>query len=412
MNLFLKWHRNDPVSQKELDRNNGIEKTQGNRNPFIDYPELVEYIWGNKKGQTVKLASLCSAYTGDCTGGGESDAATLYYPDRYTTLNIGECTVGQTTTHAITVSGANITGNVTFSLSGAHATYFTVSPTTITAAQANASQPVAIIYKPTKAGNHTASLVVTSAVGEFDAFEMPITATAVANQSGENPDSGPTDVPAGDYYKLTAALTDYSGIYLIVNEGKGVMLDGSKSDALSSANTMGVTISNQTIVGTAAIDAAAFTVVPFETGYSIQAQDGTYIGGTNKNTILTATSPILNTITITNGNAVIGSASRTLRYNESANMFRYYSSGQKDIQLYKKQTNTNGLGTGYATVQITAKGNVLSCYSMEPVILQVFDYTGRLILQANEITTFEQSLPGGLYLVRFGNTTTKIRIYE
>ncbi len=51
MNLFLKWHREDPVSQKEIDRNNGVYKHQKNRNPYIDYPELVEYVWGNKKGQ-------------------------------------------------------------------------------------------------------------------------------------------------------------------------------------------------------------------------------------------------------------------------------------------------------------------------------------------------------------------------
>ena len=41
--LLMKWHREDPVSQKEIDRNNGIQATQGNRNPFIDYPYLAEY---------------------------------------------------------------------------------------------------------------------------------------------------------------------------------------------------------------------------------------------------------------------------------------------------------------------------------------------------------------------------------
>jgi len=44
--LYLKWHRNDPVSQKEIDRNNAVEKKQGNRNPFVDEPDLAEYIWG------------------------------------------------------------------------------------------------------------------------------------------------------------------------------------------------------------------------------------------------------------------------------------------------------------------------------------------------------------------------------
>jgi len=48
--LFLKWHRQDPVSTKELNRNNAVYGIQRNRNPFIDYPAMAEHIWGNKKG--------------------------------------------------------------------------------------------------------------------------------------------------------------------------------------------------------------------------------------------------------------------------------------------------------------------------------------------------------------------------
>ena len=47
VDMFLEWHRADPVSQKEIDRNNAVERWQHNRNPFIDYPELAEHIWGN-----------------------------------------------------------------------------------------------------------------------------------------------------------------------------------------------------------------------------------------------------------------------------------------------------------------------------------------------------------------------------
>ena len=60
--LLMKWHRQDPVSQKEIDRNNGIQQTQGNRNPFIDYPYLAEYIWGEKAGETLDLGNLITAY--------------------------------------------------------------------------------------------------------------------------------------------------------------------------------------------------------------------------------------------------------------------------------------------------------------------------------------------------------------
>lgn len=56
--LLLKWHRQDPVSQKEIDRNNGIQTVQGNRNPFVDYPYLAEFIWGEKAGEIVHLDEL------------------------------------------------------------------------------------------------------------------------------------------------------------------------------------------------------------------------------------------------------------------------------------------------------------------------------------------------------------------
>lgn len=64
--FLLDWHRNDPVSDKEIDRNQAVYGEQNNRNPFIDYPELVEYIWGTMAGQTVDLSTM----TPTCDGGG------------------------------------------------------------------------------------------------------------------------------------------------------------------------------------------------------------------------------------------------------------------------------------------------------------------------------------------------------
>lgn len=47
--MLLRWAENDPVSQKEIDRNNAAAKVQGNRNPFVDYPKLEQYIWGTNQ---------------------------------------------------------------------------------------------------------------------------------------------------------------------------------------------------------------------------------------------------------------------------------------------------------------------------------------------------------------------------
>ena len=48
LEMLMKWAKNDPVSEKEINRNNAVWGIQNNRNPFIDYPGLEEYIWGDK----------------------------------------------------------------------------------------------------------------------------------------------------------------------------------------------------------------------------------------------------------------------------------------------------------------------------------------------------------------------------
>lgn len=46
MALLLEWHNSDPVDEFEIVRNERSYEVQGNRNPFIDYPEFAQMIWG------------------------------------------------------------------------------------------------------------------------------------------------------------------------------------------------------------------------------------------------------------------------------------------------------------------------------------------------------------------------------
>jgi len=46
LNMLGQWHTNDPVSAKEIARNNAVYALQGNRNPYIDHPEWVYSVWG------------------------------------------------------------------------------------------------------------------------------------------------------------------------------------------------------------------------------------------------------------------------------------------------------------------------------------------------------------------------------
>lgn len=57
ISILLKWSRQDIVSTKEINRNNAVYGIQNNRNPFIDHPELAEYIWGVHKTEVWSLAS-------------------------------------------------------------------------------------------------------------------------------------------------------------------------------------------------------------------------------------------------------------------------------------------------------------------------------------------------------------------
>jgi len=49
LKMLLRWAANDPVSDKEVKRNEAIYGIQKNRNPFVDYPGLEQYIWGSLK---------------------------------------------------------------------------------------------------------------------------------------------------------------------------------------------------------------------------------------------------------------------------------------------------------------------------------------------------------------------------
>jgi len=51
LQMLMDWAQQDPVSEKEINRNNAVYGIQKNRNPFIDYPGLEQYVWGSMKNE-------------------------------------------------------------------------------------------------------------------------------------------------------------------------------------------------------------------------------------------------------------------------------------------------------------------------------------------------------------------------
>lgn len=168
--LLMKWHRQDPVSQKEVDRNNGIQQTQGNRNPFIDYPYLAEYIWGEKAGETLYLDDIMTAYDtdfvlGESDGSREDVVHTPVLSVSTTKVNFPSVLVDEESSVSIKVTGVYLTSNVTITISGEDADMFETSRSSLTIAEANSSisqNNVTLTYIPTEQGQHTATLQIAS----------------------------------------------------------------------------------------------------------------------------------------------------------------------------------------------------------------------------------------------------------
>ncbi len=169
--VLLQWHRQDPVSSKEIDRANAVNDFQKNRNPFIDYPCLAEYIWGNRKGQPVNFADLKFTRDADylslsaedkCGCNNEITRPTVTAPRTGSKIDFGTAAVGEIVTKTVSVTGELLTKDVTVTLSGTNSDQFQIATTSISAAQAMAGYELNIEYEPTTLGNHTATVVISS----------------------------------------------------------------------------------------------------------------------------------------------------------------------------------------------------------------------------------------------------------
>lgn len=147
INMLLDWARHDPVSQKEIDRNNAVFEIQQNRNPFIDNPDLLEYIWGTKVGENFTVED-------------KVNAATLITPTDGKSIDFGTITISSNKTRVVPIKTLELSGNLSLEWVSNTSGYFSIHSNSISSANTNllSGDTLNITYSPLVAGNHTAQL--------------------------------------------------------------------------------------------------------------------------------------------------------------------------------------------------------------------------------------------------------------
>ena len=127
LNLLITWHNQDPVSSREIARNNAIYTSQNNRNPYIDHPEYVQKIWNptadaqapTSPANLVSSAKTTTTISLSWTGSTDNTAVTGYnvYMDnvlKTTVTGLTTTITGLTasTAYSFTVKAKDAAGNI------------------------------------------------------------------------------------------------------------------------------------------------------------------------------------------------------------------------------------------------------------------------------------------------------------
>ena len=147
INMLMEWTRLDPVSEKEIKRNDAVYGIQGNRNPFIDHPELAEHIWGSLQGQ-------------QWNGSGQEIKPAITSPEDGSIFDMGTTTVGTELTYQILIKGEGLTKRLTTSMSDNE--YFYVSANSFSASEANSGTMLSVTFTADDLGTFNDTINISS----------------------------------------------------------------------------------------------------------------------------------------------------------------------------------------------------------------------------------------------------------
>ncbi len=163
--LLLKWHRQDPVSEKERNRIEAIYNIQGNRNPFIDYPDLAEYIWGADSTKTFPFPEETEAF--------------LLTPRRGQNIDFGVILQNSNRQHTFKIQGVNISTAITLNIKN-NTPAFSVSAATLSANEVLNAVDLTLNFSPETSGIFRDTLIIQNG-GLAQPILIPLKALASAD---------------------------------------------------------------------------------------------------------------------------------------------------------------------------------------------------------------------------------------
>ena len=140
-NLMLEWAEADPLDEIEQQRCDAIYEIQGNRNPFVDYPELCQYIWGDKTDEQFY-----------CT---EEQGAEIFVPAASEEIDFGLQPLSRPFCAKVQVRGRGLDEGATLAVVGEA---FSLTKTVLSSEEIKQGTEITISVTPTEASIYTATL--------------------------------------------------------------------------------------------------------------------------------------------------------------------------------------------------------------------------------------------------------------
>ena len=331
MTDLLAWHHADPVDEYEIHRNNLLYTNYtNNRNPFIDFPEWADFIWGSVNYNGKTYVSHSTTPTGYATP--SSDTVNGYNSGGGSTVSVTGVSLNKNSTTIEAGDSEELVPTVAPS----NATNKTVTWSTSNSNVATVSGGVV-----TGVSEGNATITVTTSDGGFTA-SCTVSVTPSSTPTGETTWVKVTDassLASGDKVVIVAESSDYALSKTQNTNNRGQFAVTKSSDEVTWTNSQADGVQELTLETGTVSNTFAFNT---GSGYLYAASSTNNYLRTQANKDAEASF----TISISSGAATItakGDNSRNiLKYNSSSSVFSCYSStsSMQSVCIYKAYQGT------------------------------------------------------------------------